>query len=846
MKRCFLMLAGMLLLISLTACKAESAEEDEVIIYGFDGSEQDEYVIENENLAMNFFPETTSFTLTDKSSGNVWYSNPQGASEDGKADVVTKRLMQSQFSLKYSNGSGVTGDLDSFYYSVSKGLYEFEILENAIEVNYTVGDIDRVYYIPYAVPESRMLEFHSQMEKSEQRKIDEFYRKYDINKLRATDDKSALLASYPDLENEPIYVLRDTIQPFVKSQIETMFEKYGYTAEDYEADMARYQTVNENTKPTYNVTLRYELDGDSFKVSVPYEKIDYNPDYPIVEFNLLPYFGSGGLEDEGYLFVPDASGALINFNNGRTSQNPYVNSVYGFDEGLYREAVVSDNKAYMPVFGIHNNNNTILCIIEEGASYANVKADISGRNSSFNTVYANYAMVHKETMDISAKSDKTVLLFERGLPNEQIVQKYVLCGNGGYVGMAKKYRDYLTERNPELTKITEADVPVAIELIGAVNSTQFVAGIPFDLPLKLSTYKDMTQMVNGIADAGIKNIDYRLIGWFNKSVQHTVPTSVNLISKLGSSKDFKNVISAINNSGNEVYLDADFLYMRDDKLFDGFSTNSDAARYVNRERIESYPYSFIWYGERDSWGKLSYLARPAYMMELIDDFSKTINKKFGVNNIAFRSEGSRLAGDYNEKRLVSREASMNMQIEKFKQLNSSGTKAMINSGYIYAAAYADFIVDAPLSYQGFGILDAEVPFYEIVLHGLVSYSGRAVNLSEDYSGNILNLAETGAGLFFSFMKEETSVLQLAKYHQYYGNEYDKWINDAKTIYEQFTQDFSGIYNQFIVNHTILEKDVTITEYENGTKVLVNKLEIDYNYNGETIPARSYKVMKGGM
>jgi hypothetical protein len=349
-------------------------------------------------------------------------------------------------------------------------------------------------------------------------------------------------------------------------------------------------------------------------------------------------------------------------------------------------------------------------------------------------------------------------------------------------------------------------------------------------------------MVGDFARLGWQNAQIKLTGWFNGSVDHSVPSKIKLISELGGKKDFKNLAAAAKKNGYDFYAEGDFLYMKDNSLTDGFSLFGDAARYVSRKRVETYPYSFVWFGERKNWGKLSYLARPDYMQELVGGFV-TKGAKLGVDNIAFRTVGARLAGDYNEKRLVSREASMNMQRELLAGLKKSGAGVLVNTGYVYALPYADFITDLAIGDQGFGIIDAAVPFYEIAIHGLVPYTGRAINLAEDYTKNLLKTIETGAGLYFSFMTEETAVLQETKFRQFYANEYGKWVNDADALYQRFAKDFSGLYSQAIENHSILAPDVTVTEYGNGVKVIVNASEAAYVYNGQNIRANDYEVLR---
>jgi hypothetical protein len=840
------------LLFAFASCDGRGARGRNVVIYENDGSTED-IVLENEFLRLRFLPPTAEIILTDKASGAQWRSNPQDAANDPLADVITKDFMGSQFTLEYADLAGVGMTLYSGVNSVALGMYGYELVDNALEVRYSIGDIARAFIIPPAAPESRMLTFLEKMEEDDRYKVEASYRLYDINNLRSSDDKGVLLASYPDLSRTKLYVLRDNAQEYMKEMMEEFFAQAGYTYDDYYEDSSRYAASGGEEKPAFNITLRYTLDGKSLVLKVPFDKIAYRSTYPITQLTLLPFMGAGGTNDQGYMLVPDGSGALIYFNNGRQNQLTYNNNVYGWDEAMPRlgNAIINDNRAPFAAFGVQKNGSALLCVIEEGSSYAEVRADVSGRSSSWNNVYPRFSMVHGAIIDISGRSSRTVYLYERNLAaGENVTLRYTPCASDGYAGMAKEYRSWLTSVYPHLAARKESGgaggggVPVAIEVVGAVNKTQHRLGIPFDLPLKLTSYKESAGMIEDFAKWGWKNTRIKLTGWFNRSVDHSVPNKIKLIGGLGSRKDFKNLVSTAEKNGYEVFPEVDFLYMRDVKLFGGFNLYQDAARYVNRKRIEKYPYSFVWFGERVRWGKLSYLARPAYMVSLIENFNRKMTA-LGLRNIAFRSLGAALAGDYHEKRLVSREASMRMRQEKLAELKDKGTGVLLSTGYSYAVPWADFITDMAIDDQSFGITDASVPFYQMVLHGLVPYTGPAINLAEDYTKNLLKTIESGAGLYFSFMSEDSSVLQETKFRQFYANEYDKWSPDANALYQKFTADFARLYNQAIVNHAILEEGLTWTEYEDGTVVIVNYRENAATYGGVDIGARSYTIVRWG-
>ena len=841
-----------LLLISISflavSCNSRTAKPKPVLMYELPptADTKKEIVLENNYLHLSFLPSTAEIILTDKSSKVQWRSNPPNPSADKMADVVTRQLMESQFSLDYADNSGVGMTLPSGVYSVQREAYEYEVVDGALEVRYTVGDLSRNYRIPPAMNEERMNEYLDKMEWDERGIVESTYRLYDINNLRLNDNKDQLLADFPELAKIKLWVLRTISPDFMKEEAEESFRKAGYTMEDFVEDSMRYELSGGAVKPAYSITLRYILDGKSLVVNVPFDKIGFRAAYPITQLALLPFMGCGSMTDSGYMLVPDGSGSLIYFNNQKQNQLPYNIRVYGWDEAMPREAVVSDNKALFPAFGIHKNGASLFCVIEEGSAYASVRADVSGRNSSWNIVYPVFDIVHGALMDIAGRNQRAVYLYEAALPEgENITMRYTPCAESGYMGMAKEYRSWLLKKYPVLQNRHIAnEVPTAVEIIGAVNKTQHRLGLPFDLPLKLTSYKETESIVKDIAGFGWKNVNVKLNGWFNRSVEHTVPSKIKLIKALGGKKDFEHIIGTAEQNNFIVYPEADFMFMRDVKAFSGFSLYKDAARYVNRERVQRYPYSFVWFGERKLWGKLNYLARPAATQRLINNFQKQA-KKYKIQNIAFRNMGSKLAGDYHERRHVSREASMLMRQKKFEEMYNENNKILVNAGFLYSVPWTNIITDMIITEHSFGITDTSVPFLQIVLHGIVPYTGKAINLAEDYTKNLLKTVESGAGLYFSFMEEETAELQETKFRQFYANEYKKWAGDADVLYKKFNADFGHLYNQQIVNHTILAPDVTVTEYEDGTRVVVNASDNDYRFNGNNISADTYTVIGKG-
>ena len=92
------------------------------------------------------------------------------------------------------------------------------------------------FTIPPVITKTRFEEFMGKLDKKEVDLIKQYYKKYDINKLTPKDNKDELIANYPIIESEVIYVLRSATKENVRKTIQDKFEAAGYTYDDYLAD----------------------------------------------------------------------------------------------------------------------------------------------------------------------------------------------------------------------------------------------------------------------------------------------------------------------------------------------------------------------------------------------------------------------------------------------------------------------------------------------------------------------------------------------------------------------------------------------------------------------------------
>lgn len=852
----FIKTAGVLLLsatmmFGVTACE-NSKPELERIMYEHigpgEGEKEEPIVISNEYLEMTFDPATTAFDILDKSTGKTWHSCAVDPDSDPVATADFKKTMASMVVMEFSSIQGDTKPYNTQKHSVDNHYYEIEHDSNSITVHYTIGELAKTFFIPVVANEEEMNVYLDQLSAKDKRAVKNIYRLYDINKLQKNDNKEELLTKYPKLAEEKLYILREGQPNYMLQEVEDLLKELGFTEEKYREQAAEYNiSVDSGDKPVFNVTIKYMLDGDTLVAEVPMDGLRYPLDNPITRLKILPYFGCGSSKDEGYLFVPDGPGSLIDFNNNKTQQILYYSNMYGWDVAQTRTSVVNDNQCHLPVFGISNNGSSFICALEEGAAYAAIEADIAGRiTNTRNYVCSSYQICHSEKLDVQGKVSGNMFMYEEQLPQDEVLrQRYIFCDNDGYVDMAKTYRGYLQEKYPEyMKKLEDSTVPMTVDILGSIEILKQIAGIPTNTPQALTTYKEAAALIADMADENKwKDINVRYLGWFNGGVLNSAATEIRLIGALGGKSSLKKVVSTAQEKGFDIYLDGEVQFVYGNKMFDGYSRNSDTAKLVNREYVKLYDFSPVWFGQlkdRDYY----WLARPSVTVEMMENIREYADK-IGTENYSFGSVGNKLGADYNVKHPVSRHATLNMQAEKIKELVDGGSKVLVDGGNFMPSVYANVLVNIPVQSQNMSILDHQIPFYGMVFHGTKQIMGKAINLASDYSNNLLASIENGCGLYFVFMDESTVTLQETYFTKYYGADYSKWKKEAAELYRKFQIELGSTYNQYIVDHKIVKEGVNYIEYEDGTRVYVNYHSYNETVDGITVPANSFKVTKGG-
>ena len=817
-------------------------------------STDETFTMENEYLTFTLDKETTHFTLK-TADGHEWSSAAAGSDLDNVnlTPVVEKYRLTSVLTVECRDKKGTASSMNTSQNSTPNALYTLEKLEDgSIMVNYTIGNIQPIYLYPSVilVEDLDAMIAEAGLSKSETRKITDLYKAYDpsAKNYAKTKGLAELEETYPVLkEGKAIYVLRkakadeknkSTLQKNVAA-----FEKLGYTEEMLERDDA---LIAGNTGTDYskakivNVSVIYRLEGNDLVVEVPFDKISYNPDYPITKLNLLPAFGSTDKSAEGFILVPEGSGAIINFNNGKVKQSPYAVDVYGYDYATSRHFIINEPRVSYPVFGMSQaGNGSFLCILEDGKSWASIQANSAGQPSygAFNSAGASYIMLHGADIVDSTRSNDHAYMYEKELPEGSIIQRYRFIGGESYMDMAAAYRTYLQATNPQLLREVSSEAHTVVEMVGAIDKVQQVFGVPTDVPIPMTTYAQASDLAQRLIAEGLPNLSIRYAGWMNGGLNQTILNKVRLMSEMGSTAELEAFTQLASDANVPLYLDGLTCFARNSGLLEGFIPLRDAARFATRKEAEIPEYSPIWYGEQE-WRDNYFLLKPSVIQQNVDVLSQAAND-YHASGVSFRDIGLLLSADYNPKDHVNREEVRLQQMQKLTELREAGQLVMTRNGNDYAAVLSDIVTDMDLDGAAYQVIDQFVPFYTAALHGSVPYTGVSFNLAEDRETLLLRSAEMGASLQYTLMAENVNQLQDSWFSEYYGADASRVYGEMIGIVKAYNDCLSGTFNQMMTAHKS-EGDVTVTEYENGTRIYVNYGYDEATVDGVTIAERSVK------
>lgn len=806
-------------------------------------------VAENDFLGLYIDKASTVVSVKDKRTGTVWHTNPVGRADDPLASGHTRNLLNSQIEISYYNMWGQRLFMNNYFDSIRHGQFEISEILNGTRITYTIGRQERIFIVPMAISVENMEQkILNNIPEEQRRPLLRNYVLTDLEKITDTSRRARLLEQFPALEEYDLYILPENTSPIVKNRMEEIILLAGYTIDDMNEEHILHNIPPaEPKRDIFTIPLEYTIDGENLVVRIPTEEIVYHEDFPINTIRLLGSFGAADTEQEGYIFVPDGSGALINLNNNKQHFEPFVVQVYGRDHSvpLNELSEISDH-AYLPVFGLSKGDRAFFAIIERGAPLASIRADVSRRVNSYNSVFSEYTTIPTSALDVGALAGINIVNVHQErifVGDIQLRFAFLYGDEATYTGMAHEYQSYLLSRY-DLDRVdVDESVPLFINTIGAVDLRSSFLGMPVNRVTALTTYDQAIKMLQIFKDEGINNLNLRFTGWFNGGVRHTLLRRFNHIAAIGGRQGLQRLLDFIAQNDIQFFADAALNFVHSNGRFDGFNPSSHASRLLSRPiaRVEGFnPATLV----TDRNQPVKHILSPAVIPSVIDTIINRYSR-LNISGISLRDAGSNVNSDFKIGSLIDRQQASDILTEGVGRLKTAGLNILVSGGNANVLPFADVLVDMPMQSNQRDIVDHCVPFFQIVFRGFLEYSGLPINLTGNPRIQLLRAIESGSGLQYTLIYGDNSLLKRSDYDHLFSVNFMDWLDTIKQEYE-FVNDVTGnIQGERIIDHRIIAQGVHKTTFEGGKQVIVNYTRENVEFDGRTIDKENYLILKEG-
>ncbi|MFW6308762.1 MAG: DUF5696 domain-containing protein, partial [bacterium] len=657
-----------------------------------------ELVTENRYLQFYFREDNHDFIIRDKQSGKLWHSNP--AYKDLKPRTPRDEL-RPQIHLNYFTQDESRKNMNNYTDSVAYGQYEIKEIEKGIRIDYVLGEEwEPEDYLPVMINKEKFEELILNKVSDSERDLlmDNYYlisleEKDDssdteevslpdfdteavfgdysftvddedvsrrdvlsnltgqfIENKQTVERRSHIKASDVDfLKDNQVYMLDVDVNAWDQEDMIAIFREQGYTPEDKQEDhLENSLDPPAKSVESFEIPVEYSLDKKDFIVRIPVSEIKFPMQvksedellsFPVYSVRILEYFGAADESEEGYMFVPSGSGALINLNSTKSGISSYSEKIYGQDHSFrQRKEGIKSKQNHLPVFGMKHQDKAMLGIVENGDTLGRINSDQPGGIRPYNRLYTSFNILPYENLSLPGY-DTSINQYQSRQYNDDIKLRFSFLEGpeADYVGMAHHYRDYLKE-NFSLKKVNdrEEDLPLILELVGGIPVQQPVLGIPQEVIRPLTTYSQAQEIINELNELNINNIDLVYKGLLEGGIRHNYPNSINLEKAIGNKSDLLEFQEFLRDQDIDLFPLVNFMNTYDGGFFGDFSSDDNGARSLDNRPAKKLNFDLA--TNLPVPGSGSYVVSPAEIGQLTDDFAADVSQ-FEFENIALQEMG---------------------------------------------------------------------------------------------------------------------------------------------------------------------------------------------------------------
>ena len=793
---------------------------------------------ENETFALYYQPDSMTVALEEKASGKVMFSNPYNAAKDPNHSGAVGEKLDSQVVLTYLEKETALVELYSATECAAKGQYNIKTYENALSFEMTFGEPQTDNALMRVFSKATYKRVCKALSEDSKELIDLYYTFYKKDDLA----DSGILEAYPKLKKQDVYYCNYEFNDRDKKKLTAVMQEAGFTAKDAKKETKELGLDSSaDSAPYFTLTLNYILTDTGVTVNIPNKSISYNPDFPLLRMSVLPYFGAeeAAKDATGYLFIPDGTGTVIRLDQNEPNRRTIMTGkVYGENgsELPKKTATEKTEQYYLPVFGTVRNNGTALFgIISGGDGNAEITSVLGRPRGNYYATNPEFLLRdYEQYTRVSGVenpwSNKTLYLYDKNTTKEDFnIQYHFLVGEkANYSSMAEVYREYLFGKGEKEGK----RAVLHLETVGSALTRKSTLGYSYDAEAVFTKYRDNITILKELKKAHADSVSLTLTGWQKDGLDAGISDQIRPSSALGGKGGLGKIAAYCKEADIPLSLLNTFSFTGSDQWFDHFKPKEDATRTLELQ----YAKNAVLQPDTMEYDEGRYVVKASsyekYLSGLIN------SRKKSAYNLNLGALGYSLNADYTKNGAINRGQALRYITDTLAKHKGD---LSFEKGNAYVLPYAKEIAHVAGGNSGLPGETAAVPFLQMVVGGNAACSCEPVNLKENKRDILLTCIESGTAPTYLLTYGNTSSLKGTVHTEYYATDYTILKKSMLEDYAYLKKAVTAAKGSSIKTHEILSDGVTVSTFQNGAKVYVNKTKKDYTADGVTVKAKDYTV-----
>ncbi len=572
-----------------------------------------------------------------------------------------------------------------------------------------------------------------------------------------------------------------------------------------------------NEKEGLIIPVVFRSAENGFRVVLPAGEITEQCEInrKLMAVDLLPELMSSTVDDDGFFLLPCLSGVLVRFDQ----KQPCINR-----DRLYMHQSEWEKVNLMNCFAVNKSGKGILAVVDQGDFFCHVTTELNQQGK--NRIYPSFGLRHKDSERVKHET-------------KEVIYTFLQEGESEYPDMAKVYRDYLVHErdvvplkdrvptNPTLAYSVEA---MRVKIFMGLKKPCTSDGLS---PMTVyTTFQQAEEILDTMKESGIDKAVITLVGWNLGGHDGAYPSRFPVEPELGGEKGLRRLI--------EKALAMGYQIVPHDNVTDVYRSAADFdPEFLTRDEDQQPRVVGIWGGGQSFKAcPVAYLERYGYVFNKIQELGFSGHYYLDAQaSVLWRCHDPSHPADEREYALsLARMA----QIARVKYGAVSTEMApAYNLPYIDEAGTIHSVNNAEFCFhrlQGtndsfLAIIDRVVPFYQIAVHGLITYQESWVHKYRKNPGG------TKIGLLKALACGARPCMEVSFENGANGDYYLDSIRDVEDAYRTAFEELGDIHIETIEKYEELSDDVRRITYSNGQILTVNWGTQEF----EGVPAAGYTV-----